>query len=121
IIVVDGDRRLSARVILVATGSHPFHPPGIDFDDPDIYDSDTILGVDSIPKSLVVIGGGPVGSEYASIFAALGVDVTILDGADRLLGMMDQEISEMTLESFRAMGVNVVLGSPNAVIERRDG
>lgn len=120
-VVIDGERRLSAQFILVATGSHPFHPPGIDFDDPDVYDSDTILRMDTIPASLVVIGGGPVGSEYASIFAALGVEVTILDGADRLLGGMDREISAMALESFRSMGVDVLLECPNAVIERRDG
>ena len=110
-----------ADVVLIATGSSPFRPPSIPFDDPDVFDSDTILDIDSIPDSLVVIGGGPVGCEYASIFAALGVEVTVIDGAPRLLGAMDREISQMVRASFVSMGMRVLLESPGAHIERRDG
>jgi NAD(P) transhydrogenase len=118
---VDGAQQtLAAEVVLVATGSRPFRPPGIPFDDPDVYDSDTLLELDAIPRSLVVIGGGSVGSEYASIFAALGVEVTVIDAADRLLGQMDREISALVYESFTALGIRILLGSPGARVERSD-
>lgn len=116
-----GVRKTTGEFILVATGSHPFRPAAVPFDDPDVYDSDTILDLDFIPRSLVVIGGGPVGSEYASIFAALGVEVTILDGADRILGALDREVSSVVHAAFERMGMRVVLQSPNARIERRNG
>ena len=64
-------RRLSAEVILVATGSSPHRPPGVPFEDSDVEDSDTILDLDRIPTSLAVVGGGVIGCEYASIFAAI--------------------------------------------------
>lgn len=114
-------RQLTGDIILIATGSQPFRPPEIPFADPDVYDSDTILEVDAIPDSLVVIGGGPVGCEYASIFAALGVEVTVIDGADRLLGQLDSEISALVQEAFADLGISVLLSSPGARIERGNG
>jgi len=112
---------VTADVILIATGSSPFRPASVPFEDPDVFDSDTILDIDAIPSSLVVIGGGPVGCEYASIFAALGVEVTVIDGADRLLGAMDAEISRMVRDAFEKMGMRVLVNSPGARIQRRDG
>lgn len=115
------ERTLAGDVILIATGSRPFRPPGIPFDDPDVYDSDTILELDQIPGSLLVIGGGPVGSEYASIFTALGVAVTIVDGADRLLPLLDVEMSGLLHQAFTGMGMQVLLEAPGARVERSDG
>ena len=112
---------LTADVVLVATGSRPFRPPGIPFDDPDVHDSDTILPLERIPASIVVIGGGPVGCEYASLFTALGVQVTLIDSADRLVPFLDAEISAALREAFEAMGMRVLLGSPPAGVERTDG
>lgn len=112
---------LRAEMILLAPGSHPFRPPGIPFDDPDVYDSDTILELDAIPGSMTVIGGGPVGCEYASIFAALGVQVTVIDAADRILTQVDDEIAALAREAFAEMGIRFRLGSPGARIERVDG
>ena len=86
-----GERDLKSEIILIATGSTPFHPEGIDFQHPLIHDSDTILGIDSIPKSMAVIGGGVIGSEYASIFAALGVKVTLITARERMLPFLDGE------------------------------
>lgn len=118
----DGSSRLlHAEVVLVATGSHPLRPRGVPFDDPDVHDSETILRLERIPGSLVVIGGGPVGCEYASIFTALGVSVTLVDLADRLLPFADAEVSDGLAETFRDMGMRVVLGSGMAVVERAGG
>lgn len=101
----DGDRRLTGKVILIATGSKPHRPPEIAFDDIHTFDSDTFLRMDRIPKSLAVIGGGVIGCEYASIFMALGVDVTLVDGRDRLLPFLDYEISSRLLRRLAALGM----------------
>ena len=113
-----GERTLRARVILVATGSHPFHPPDIPFDDPDVHDSETMLSIERMPERLLVIGGGPVGSEYASIFAALGVEVTLVDRGTRLLPLLDGELSEILAESLRGSGARLMLGSQVQSIQR---
>jgi NAD(P) transhydrogenase len=113
-----GQRTIKASVIIVATGSRPFRPPNIHFDDPDVYDSDTILDLDSLPRSLVVIGGGPVGSEFASVFDSLGVEVTIIDGADRLLPQLDGEVSGLIQAAFKERGIHVLVASPGARVER---
>ncbi len=105
------ERRLEANVILIATGSRPFHPNGIPFDDPDVYDSDTILDIESIPGSMVVIGAGPVGAEYSSIFTALGVSVTVVDMADRVAPFLDSEVSEVLKRHMEEEGVRMELGT----------
>src|SRR5205085_8601315 len=90
----DGSRRLRGDIILIAAGSSPQRPPEIAFDDVHVFDSDTFLQMQQIPRSLAVIGGGGIGCEYASIFIALGVEVTLVDGRDRLLPFLDSEISQ---------------------------
>src|SRR5271154_3384193 len=72
--------RISGDVFLIATGSTPHRAPEIPFDDKQIFDSDSILKMGNIPASMAVIGGGVIGCEYASIFATLGVKVSLLDG-----------------------------------------
>jgi NAD(P) transhydrogenase len=114
----DGERTLRARVILLAPGSHPFHPPDIPFDDPDVHDSETMMSIERMPERLLVIGGGPVGSEYASIFAALGVEVTLVDRGTRLLPLLDSELSEALAESLRASGARLMLRSQVQSIQR---
>jgi NAD(P) transhydrogenase len=101
----DGTRRLRGEIILIASGSKPHRPPEIAFDDIHTFDSDTFLQMDRIPKSLAVIGGGVIGCEYASIFMALGVAVTLVDGRDVLLPFLDTEISERLRERFTQLGM----------------
>ena len=107
----EGDRVLRAKVILLATGSRPHHPPDVPFDDPDVHDSETILSVDRLPEELMVVGAGPVGCEYASIFAALGVRVILVDPGERPLPMLDVELSEALAESLRRSGARLMLRS----------
>lgn len=123
IVTADGGTTttIGGEIVLIATGSRPFRPAEIPFDDPDVHDSDSIIHLDRIPGSMVVIGAGPVGSEYASIFTALGARVTLVDAADRLIPLLDHEISETLLDAFHRAGLDVRLGSPGAVIERVDG
>jgi NAD(P) transhydrogenase len=102
----DGDtRRLHGEVILIATGSKPHRPAEISFDDVHTFDSDTFLQMERIPKSLAVIGGGVIGCEYASIFMALGVKVTLVDGRDKLLPFLDTEISERLRDRLKELGM----------------
>jgi NAD(P) transhydrogenase len=106
-----GERRLSTRVILVATGSRPHRPKNIAFDRNEIYDSDEILALDFVPRELAVVGAGVIGCEYAAMFAALGTHVTLIEPRDRLLPFVDDEIAEALLRSFRAMGMEVRFGA----------
>ncbi|HUO83774.1 MAG TPA: FAD-dependent oxidoreductase, partial [Thermoanaerobaculia bacterium] len=116
-----GEEVVEADVILIATGSSPYHPPGIPFDHRLIYDSDSILHLDRIPESLVVVGAGVIGCEYASIFAALGVRVTLVDGRSELLGHVDRELLEVLLETFRhRLKIEIRLGSDVARFDARD-
>lgn len=104
---LNGARCLRGEFILISTGSKPHRPAEVAFDDVHTFDSDTFLQMDRIPKSLAVVGGGVIGCEYASIFKALGVDVTLVDGRDRLLPFLDGEISNRLSDRFAALGMHL--------------
>jgi NAD(P) transhydrogenase len=87
-------RAISGDVILVATGSHPQRPTGVAVDGTIVVDSDSLLTLQRIPGRMIVIGGGVIGCEYACIFAALGVKVTIVNSKSRLLAHLDAEVGE---------------------------
>jgi NAD(P) transhydrogenase len=106
----DGDRRVSGARIVIATGTHPAHPPQIAFDDRRILDSDGILTLDHIPRSLVVVGAGVIGIEYASMFAALGSRVTVVESQDRMLGFCDSEVVEALKFHLRDLSVTFRFG-----------
>jgi NAD(P) transhydrogenase len=120
-VAVDGEElSLEAEIVLIASGSRPYRPASIPFDDPDVHDSEEILAIRRLPTSMAVVGGGAVGCEYASIFTALGTDVTLLDTADRLLPFMDEEISRLLAETFERMGMRLRLGGGVATVDRAD-
>jgi NAD(P) transhydrogenase len=102
-----GETVLETGVVLVATGSRPFHPPGLPFSDPDLNDSDTMLALDRPFDSILVVGGGPIGCEYASILAALDVEVTLVDLGPRLAPALDQEISALLAGALKDLGVRL--------------
>lgn len=108
-IEVDG-HILHSQNFLVATGTRPSRPSHIPFDGERIFDSDEILAIKKIPRSMVVIGGGVIGIEYGIMFAALGVKVTIVDGRDRLLEFCDSEIVDHLIFSARGLGIVFRLG-----------
>ena len=118
----DGEERdLAAEVILIATGSSPFHPPDVPFDDELVYDSDSILRMSHIPQTMAVVGGGVIGSEYASIFTALGVKVTLIDVRDRLLPFVDFEIAERLRSQLEKLGLRFIFNERVAQIKAGDG
>ena len=99
---------LKGKVILVATGSVPRCPDNFP-KDPRIFDSDSILKIKNIPKSMVVVGGGVVGCEYACTFAALGVDVSLVHNKEILLPFLDSDISVALENSMAKMGINLLM------------
>jgi NAD(P) transhydrogenase len=116
----EGARIVTGQVILVATGSVPFQPSNIPFADPDVDDSDTILRIDRMPESLTVMGGGVIGCEYASMFAALGVNVVLIEPREELLSFLDMEVSEALRVALVRLGVDVRLRTSGTEV-RREG
>lgn len=105
ILKVSGDTlSLKADKIVIATGSHPRHPPHVAIDHEHLFDSDSILSMLYLPKSLIVLGGGVIASEYASIFQILGVSVTMVDKYERPLGFLDKDLTDRFVTSFEAQG-----------------
>ncbi|MGH9774580.1 MAG: Si-specific NAD(P)(+) transhydrogenase [Candidatus Acidiferrales bacterium] len=113
-----GNPVLRGEFILIATGSRPARDPSVPYDDKYIFDSDSILYMDRIPKSMAVIGGGVIGSEYASIFTAIGVRVSLVDGRDRLLPFLDAEISERLRSQLASLDLQFTFKERIAKCER---
>src|SRR3984893_14713110 len=102
------DTLLRGEKILIATGSSPVRPPEFPFEHPRVHDSDEILEIGVLPKTLAVVGAGVIGAEYACTFAALGVEVHLIDGRDSLLSFLDREISQSIEQAMKADGVNFI-------------
>jgi len=118
---VDGSvRRIEAAAIFIATGSRPRTPPEIGIDHENILDSDSILSMLYLPASLTVLGGGVIACEYASIFAHLGVAVTMIDRADRPLKFIDPELVAKFVGDFERSGGRF-LGERNIASVEWDG
>jgi NAD(P) transhydrogenase len=113
--------QITARRILIATGSRPTHPRGIPCDDPDIYDSDQIYSLSRVPEDIVIIGGGAVGVEFATIFTALGIPATLVSQSDRLLPSMDGELAGLMADEFERRGVRLILGAGADTVARVAG
>lgn len=115
-------RKLRANAILIATGSRPFRPKNISFDIQGVCDTDTILNRGRVPKEIVIVGGGAVGIEFATICHALGARVTLLERGTRLISMMDGELTGRMEELFSRWGIKVLFGSgAESVAEKHDG
>lgn len=114
--VVDDDYQPTCLIetdrTLICTGSRPRNPIDIPFDKDTILDSDQLLKIDHLPESMMVLGSGIIGSEYATMFAALGTKVILVDKQDRPLDLLDREISQRFVEYIQQMGVEFKLGHP---------
>lgn len=102
-------QRVTAKIVLIATGSVPARPKEVPFNSESVFDSDTVLQMKALPKSMVVIGGGVIGSEYAGLFAALGIKVTLVHRGARLLEFLDVEITEAFMRAMQAGGVELLM------------
>lgn len=107
----DTDNRIvHGKVIVISTGTRSFRPDSVDFDGKYIYDAETILDLDKIPRTMTIVGGGVIGCEYASIFSHLGIRVTIIDGRRKLLSFLDEEMADALMYLMRKYGTTLVLG-----------
>ncbi len=112
---------IQGDVILLATGSYPYRPltktgePIFPFHDPRVHDSDTILTLHEIPQSMLVVGGGVIGGEYACTFAALGVKVTLVEKRERLLEFLDEELAEALRAHMAGTGIHFLM--PDDVVQ----
>jgi NAD(P) transhydrogenase len=113
-------RHVEADRVVIAVGTHPARPAAVDFDEHSILDSDGILRLARIPTSLVVVGAGVIGIEYASMFAALGTKVTVVERNQRLLEFCDDQIVEALQYHLRDLGVTFRFGDQVIAVERRD-
>ncbi len=100
--------RITADFFLIASGSKPRNPIHVPFDDHVILDSTRLLDIDHVPKTLLVLGGGIIGSEYASFFAALGTEVTVVDKKDHLLPLLDREIGQHLQKALAVIGLQFI-------------
>lgn len=108
-------KRITADKILIAVGTLPTPPPGVATDDHTVLNSDGVLRLEQLPKTMAVVGAGVIGIEYASMFAALGVEVTVVDKRDRPLEFLDAEIVDELMHQMRN---NNVLFRLNESVER---
>lgn len=116
-----GVTKKTAEKFVIAVGAKPFRPDNVHFNSKSIFDSDDVLNLKDLPRDLTVVGGGVIGTEYGSMFAALGVNVTIIDARKRLLGFVDEEIIENFQYKMRSMGVTLRLGEEvNSCTVRED-
>ena len=106
----DTERVLYADKIIIATGTRPWRPDTFQFDGNTIVDSDGILRMDRIPKTLTVVGGGVIGCEYGSMFSALGVKVTIVEQRDTILGFVDRELIDSLVYRLRQQKACIITG-----------
>ncbi len=105
-----GERSLEAEYILLATGTKPYRPDGMPFENDAVFDSDQILDMKSVPKSMIVYGAGVIGCEYAGMFSALGVDVTLIEPRTTILPFVDREVAETLIKMFQVSGMTIETG-----------
>ncbi len=118
---VAGEKQLSAGVVVVAVGTRPTRQNGIPFAPNRVVTNDGVLNFKEVPRSLTVIGAGVIGVEYASIFAALGTRVTLIDMRPRLLDFVDDEIIDALTYHLRGLRVTIRLGEKVERLELDEG
>lgn len=114
----DDFEMLCAEKFIVATGTRPATPDAVPFNPKTIFTSDGLLKLDALPRTLIVVGGGVIGVEYACILATLGVKVTLVEGRHEVMGFLDHEITEAFQYQMRRMGITLRLGEKVLKIER---
>lgn len=115
------DRSVTAEHVVIAVGTRPARPSTVEFDGASIVDSDQILDLEKIPGTMVVVGAGVIGIEYASMFAALGTRVTVVESRPSMLDFVDAEIVEALKYQLRDLAVTFRFGERVESVERFDG
>jgi NAD(P) transhydrogenase len=105
-----GTEEVRAEFFFIATGTRPATPDSVPFEDQRVFTSDGLLGLQKLPKSMIIVGGGVIGTEYACMMATLGVKVTLVEGWREILGFLDEEITEAMQYHMRQTGITMRLG-----------
>jgi len=116
----DGEQRVTADRFLLGVGTRPARPESVPFNDQTIFTSDAVMRLDHLPRTMIVVGGGVIGTEYACIMATLGVQVTLIEGRDKVLGFLDQEICDAFQYFIRQRGITLRLGEKVEAIQEVD-
>ena len=106
-VTVDGNNKLSGKNILLATGSRPLQVPGFEFDEKQVLSSTGILAMSELPASIVILGGGAIGCEFAYVLNSFGVQVTLVEALDHILPAEDFEVCALLEESLARSGIDV--------------
>ena len=106
----DGIEKVTGDRFLLGVGTRPARPESVPFNGKTIFTSDAVMKLDHLPKTMIVVGGGVIGTEYACIMAELGVQVTLIEGRDKVLGFLDQEIADAFQYFIRQRGITLRLG-----------
>lgn len=112
--------RVTTENVVIATGSRPYRPEGVNFDHPRVRDSDTVLKLNDTPQSMVIYGAGVIGCEYASMFRTMGVKVTLINTREKLLSFLDDEISDALSYHLRDQGCVIHHSEEMEAVEGRD-
>ncbi|HVN53127.1 MAG TPA: dihydrolipoyl dehydrogenase [Anaerolineaceae bacterium] len=112
------ETRIEADHIVLATGSQPLIPYFIDPHNPFVVSSNRLIGIGELPKRLTIVGGGVIGMEFATIFSNLGSEVTVIEYLDRILSMMDPEVSATLTGLYRENGVRIMTGHQVTGVEQ---
>lgn len=115
-----GEQTLQTKHIVLATGARPRSLPSIEFDDDRILSSTSALELSQVPKSLLVVGAGAIGVEFASMFRAFGSDVTLVEALPRIVPLEDEEVSAELTKTFKGRGITVMAGAKLSGVERQD-
>lgn len=114
------EKVLGAEHIVIACGTRPARPDAVEFDGRTIMDSDNVLALERVPRSMVIVGAGVIGMEYASMFAALGSKVTVVEKRSGMLDMCDLEVIESLKYHLRDLAVTFRFGETVAAVERHE-
>jgi len=115
---VDGERNVSGKYIVIATGSRPRSIPGFDYDGDSVISSDGVLMLEKLPKSIIILGGGYIGVEFAHIMNAFGVEVTVVELLDRLIPIEDEESSTVLQRAFRRRKIGMYTSTKAVSLEK---
>jgi dihydrolipoamide dehydrogenase len=114
--------KYSGKNVILATGSYPKTLPGLDIDGTTIITSEQAINLDRVPKSVIVLGGGVIGCEFASVWRSFGAEVTIIEGLPHLIALEDESSSKLLERAFRKRGINFELGTKfKSAAKSKDG
>ena len=119
-VTVDNSEKVNGKNILVATGSRPLSLPGFEFDEEKVLSSTGILSLTKLPKSLVILGAGAIGCEFAFVMNSFGVNVTLVEYADHILPSEDQEVTAILHKSFTKSGIKILTKTKAVELNKSD-